>query len=134
MTSASVWGTCPTWTRRTTTSTTCPTIPTDNTRKWLAKQFIITEGLKESLLFYMSPKLLPSLPITAIRRGNVQFWNSLFQIKGSWSVHSFNDDYLSIPEGTGSCGYLFMKSLVYKKLLWIKSKHQDEMDDFGIKW
>ena len=32
---------------------------------------------------------------------------SWFHIKGSWSVHSFNGDYLSIPEGTGRCGYLF---------------------------
>ena len=24
-----------------------------------------------------------------------------------WSVHLFNGDYLSIPEGTGSCGYFF---------------------------
>ena len=32
---------------------------------------------------------------------------SWFHIKGTWSVHSFNADYLSIPEGTGSCGYLF---------------------------
>ena len=30
-----------------------------------------------------------------------------FHIKGTKSVHSFNGDYLSIPEGTGSCGYLF---------------------------
>ena len=26
-----------------------------------------------------------------------------FHIKGTWSVHSFNGDYLSIAEGTGSC-------------------------------
>ena len=32
---------------------------------------------------------------------------SWFHIKGTWSVHSFNGDYLSISEGTGSCGYLF---------------------------
>ena len=32
----------------------------------------------------------------------------LISLKGTWSVHSFNGDYLSIPEGTGSsCGYLF---------------------------
>ena len=24
----------------------------------------------------------------------------------TWSVHSFNGDYLSFPESTGSCGYL----------------------------
>ena len=30
-----------------------------------------------------------------------------FYIKGTWSVHLFNGDYLSIPEGTGSCVYLF---------------------------
>ena len=46
-----------------------------------------------------------------------QFWNLLiktllsrynrFHIKGTWSVHSLNGDYLSIPKGTGSCGYLF---------------------------
>ena len=28
----------------------------------------------------------------------------------TWSVHSFNGDYLSIPKCKGSCGYLFMKS------------------------
>ena len=31
-------------------------------------------------------------------------------IKGTWSLHSFNEDYLSITEGTGRCGkwvYLF---------------------------
>ena len=32
---------------------------------------------------------------------------SWFHIKGTWSVHSFNGVYLSIPEGTGTCGYLF---------------------------
>ena len=32
---------------------------------------------------------------------------SWFHIKGTTSVNSFNGDYLSIPEGTGSCGYLF---------------------------
>ena len=37
----------------------------------------------------------------------LHFMYSLFHIKGTWSVHSFNGDYLSIPEGTGSCGYLF---------------------------
>ena len=30
-----------------------------------------------------------------------------FIFKGTWSVHSFNGDYLAIPEGTGSCWYLF---------------------------
>jgi len=32
---------------------------------------------------------------------------SWFHIKGTWSVHSYNGDYLSIPKCTGSCGYLF---------------------------
>ena len=32
---------------------------------------------------------------------------SWFHIKGTWNVHLFNGDYLSTPEGTGSCGYLF---------------------------
>ena len=32
---------------------------------------------------------------------------SWFHIKGTWSVHSFNGDYLSIPECTGSCEYIF---------------------------
>ena len=27
----------------------------------------------------------------------------LIHIKGTWSVHLFNGDYLSIPETTGSC-------------------------------
>ena len=35
------------------------------------------------------------------------FSYSWFHIKGTWSVHSFNVDYLSISEGTGSCWYLF---------------------------
>ena len=30
-----------------------------------------------------------------------------FHIKGTLSVHSLNGDYLAIPEGTGSCWYLF---------------------------
>ena len=30
-------------------------------------------------------------------------------MKGIWNVHSFNEDYLSIPKCTGSCGYLFHK-------------------------
>ena len=34
-------------------------------------------------------------------------WCSWFYIKGSWSVHSLNGDYLSIPVHTGSWGYLF---------------------------
>ena len=32
---------------------------------------------------------------------------SWFHIKGTWSVHLFIGDYLSIPETTGSCWYLF---------------------------
>ena len=32
---------------------------------------------------------------------------SWFHISGTWRVNSFNGDYLSIPEGTCSCGYLF---------------------------
>ena len=32
---------------------------------------------------------------------------SWINIKGTWSVHLFNGDYLSIPEGTGSCWCLF---------------------------
>ena len=32
---------------------------------------------------------------------------SSFHTKGTWSVHSFNGVYLSIPEGIGSYGYLF---------------------------
>ena len=35
------------------------------------------------------------------------FKYSWFHIKGTWSVHSFNGDCIPIPEGTGSCGYLF---------------------------
>ena len=30
-----------------------------------------------------------------------------FHIKGTWSVHLFNGNYLSIPEGTCSCEYFF---------------------------
>ena len=32
---------------------------------------------------------------------------SYMYIKGTWSLHSFKGDYLSIPEGTSSCWYLF---------------------------
>ena len=35
-------------------------------------------------------------------------------IKGTWSVHSSNGEYLSISKCTGRCGYLFMKSPVPK--------------------
>ena len=38
----------------------------------------------------------------------IDFIYSGFHIKGNWSVHSFNGDYLSIPKCTGS----FMKSPV----------------------
>ena len=38
----------------------------------------------------------------------IPFLYSWFHIKGTWSVHSFNGDYLSNPEGTDSCGYLFL--------------------------
>ena len=37
----------------------------------------------------------------------VQFAYSRFHIKGTCSVHLSNGDYVSIPEGTGSCWYLF---------------------------
>ena len=41
------------------------------------------------------------------RKTHIHATYSWFHIKGTWSVHSFNGDYLSIPEGTGSRGYLF---------------------------
>ena len=44
--------------------------------------------------------------------------------KGTWSVHSFNGEYLSIPKCTGSCGYLFHEIpsiyTVEHKLLFLK--------------
>ena len=53
-----------------------------------------------------------------IQKDRKRFWNkkkrkmrynqyNWFHKKGTWSVHSFNGDYLSVPEGTCSCGYLF---------------------------
>ena len=50
-----------------------------------------------------------------------------FHIKGTWSVHLFNGDYPSIPEGTGSCGYLFQEipgtcwfvSLLFCWFVWL---------------
>jgi len=39
-----------------------------------------------------------------INRSSIYSW---FHIKGTWIVHSFIGDYLSMPEGTGSCWYLF---------------------------
>jgi hypothetical protein len=38
-----------------------------------------------------------------------------FHEKGTFSVHSFNDDYLSIPERPGSYKYLFHEIPVSKK-------------------
>ena len=40
---------------------------------------------------------------------------SLFHMKATWSVHSFNGNYLSIPDGTGSCEYLFHEIPVSKE-------------------
>ena len=34
-----------------------------------------------------------------------------FHKKGTWSVHSINGYYVSIAEGTDSCGYLFHEIL-----------------------
>ena len=50
------------------------------------------------------------------------YWKIL--IKCTLSVHLFNGDYLSIPEGTGSCGYLFHEipgtrnSIAFLTSLW----------------
>ena len=46
------------------------------------------------------------IPVPFIKKKQ-EFRYSWFHIKGNWSIHSFNGDYLSIPEGTGSCEYLF---------------------------
>ena len=54
---------------------------------------------------------------------NGTVWYSWFHIKGTWSVHAFNGDYLSIPEGTGSCEYLFHN-------IPSTSKDAHEKDDF----
>ena len=43
----------------------------------------------------------------------LQYVQLISYLESTWSVHSFNGDYLSIPEGTGSCGYLFMKSPIF---------------------
>ena len=50
---------------------------------------------------------------------------SWFHIKGTWSVHSFNADYLSIPEGTSSCGYLFheIPGIIIDLQVWIWINH-----------
>ena len=52
-----------------------------------------------------------------------------FHEKGTFSVHSFNDDYLSIHERPGSYKYLFheipvtsIKQLIYRKLEFLKTK------------
>ena len=52
---------------------------------------------------------------------------SWFHIEGTWSVNSFNRDYLSIPEGTSSCEYLFMKSPVFAAIE-IHSIHSCEVN------
>ena len=56
---------------------------------------------------------------------------SWFHIKGTWSVHSFNGDYLSISQGTGSCEYLFheIPGSRGKKSAVFKEPRQTEMAD-----
>ena len=49
-----------------------------------------------------------------------------FHIKGTWSVHSFNGDYLSIPKGIGSRGYLFHKIPGIKKM-WIEQSNSKQV-------
>ena len=44
---------------------------------------------------------------------------SWFHIKGTWNVHSFNWDYISTSEGTGS-GYLFHEIPGNKLLIFLK--------------
>ena len=50
----------------------------------------------------------------------VDIW---FHIKGTKSVHSFNGDYLSFPEGTGSRGYL-SHEIPSRWLVYSKSRKQ----------
>ena len=70
---------------------------------WLTKYliFIDRKSLSLSLLE------LDSLVGTHKWCWTKYFTYSWFHIKGTWIVHSFNGEYLSIPEGTGSYGYLF---------------------------
>ena len=46
----------------------------------------------------------------------LDIWYRWFHEKGTFSVHSFNDDYLSIPERAGSYKYLFHEIPVTKNL------------------
>ena len=55
---------------------------------------------------------------------------SWIHIKDTWSVHLFNGDYLSIPEGTGSCGYLFHEIPCMSYSVWICSFR----DLAAVKW
>ena len=59
--------------------------------------------------FILNPKRKSILVVKCIAwfASTGLFCYSWFHIKGTWSVHSFNGDYLSIPEGTGNCEYLF---------------------------
>ena len=71
---------------------------------------------------------------------NVKIWLTKLQlsegtyswihIKDTWSVHLFNGDYLSIPEGTGSCGYLFHEIPCMSYSVWICSFR----DLAAVKW
>ena len=53
-------------------------------------------------------------------RYNIVYTNNVryrgFHEKGTFSVHSFNDDYLSIPERPGSYKYLFHEIPVTRKM------------------
>ena len=60
----------------------------------------ILEYIYQVLPFYISIKLTYS-------------W---FHKKGTWSVHSFNEGYISIPWCTGSCGYLFHETPCFSML------------------
>ena len=69
---------------------------------------------------------------TGLWETNLRFRYSWFHIKGTWSVHSFNGDYLSIPEGTGSCGYLFHEILGINTYILKKSLTENFLTHYVV--
>ena len=62
-----------------------------------------------TVVYYMVKILVLCMPLSwrGMRDSRYTYIYSWFHIKDTWSVHSFNEDYLSISKCTGSREYLF---------------------------
>ena len=69
--------------------------------------FTIVVTLNFSEQFHVINNTIFHTKYTIFLLNEISVKYSWFHIKGTWSVHSFNGDYLSILKCTGSCGYLF---------------------------